>query len=391
MKRSLVRLFISAAVAVLGILVTRDASAYPWMIRHDYGGCAQCHTDPSGSGLLTAYGRAQGDLLMRMRYGAPESDEPGNSAGFLWGAVTPPDWLIAGGGVRTLALATKADGAKISTDFLVMQADLHAEARVGGFRANASIGGVTTSQSAASIAGGLVSREHWIGYAWGDDAFLVRAGRINLPFGLRQIDHTLYVRQATRTDINDTQEDGVALAYTGESVRAEVMAIAGNYQVSPDAFRERGYSAHVEVTPWTRVALGASSLAMHANEDVYLRAGAWHQAHGLFARVSPWRPLVLLAEVDAVLDWPSGGRNMNGAAGELQADVEPIQGLHVIVTGEAYDPGAGAKASTGIWLGVDWFFLPHCDVRADVMAREMAFGSSVIPVQAYMAQLHVYL
>ena len=147
----------------------------------------------------------------------------------------------------------------------------------------------------------------------------------------------------------------------------------------------------MEVTPWTRVALGASSLAMHANDDVYLRTDAWHQAHGLFARISPWRPLVLLAEADAVLDWPSRGPPMNGAAGELQADVEPMQGLHVIVTGEAYDPGGGQKSSTGGWLGVDWFFLPHCDLRGDAMLRQMGIGSSTMSVQAYMLQLHLYL
>ncbi len=225
------------------VLSARRAEAYPWMIRHDYGACVQCHTDPSGGGLLTEYGRAQGDLLLRMRYAASAEEEPARSAGFLWGLVTPPDWLVAGGHFRGAELVTKADGAPATTTLLLMQADLHAEVRIGGFRANASGGAISTGQSAASIAGGVVSREHWVGYAWDDGGFLLRAGRVNLPFGLRQVDHTLYVRQATRTDINDTQEDGIALAYSGEWLRAEVMGIAGNYQVSPDAFRERGYSA----------------------------------------------------------------------------------------------------------------------------------------------------
>ena len=55
------------AFAVLSLAASR-ADAYPWMIRHEYTGCAICHGDPTGGGVLTAYGRAQGDLLLRTRY-----------------------------------------------------------------------------------------------------------------------------------------------------------------------------------------------------------------------------------------------------------------------------------------------------------------------------------
>src|SRR5262249_33540934 len=70
------------------------ARAYPWMIKHDYAACAVCHADPSGGGLLTAYGRAQSELLVRMPYGANLEEEP-RYAGFLYGLVNLPDWLLA--------------------------------------------------------------------------------------------------------------------------------------------------------------------------------------------------------------------------------------------------------------------------------------------------------
>ena len=64
-------------LVLLPILVvlswSRPAHAYAWMIRHGYGGCNVCHADPSGGELLTAYGRAQGDLLLRMHYGKDDS------------------------------------------------------------------------------------------------------------------------------------------------------------------------------------------------------------------------------------------------------------------------------------------------------------------------------
>src|SRR4029077_8089343 len=91
----------------------------------------------------------------------------------------------------------------------------------------------------ASARGGpsLVAREYWVGYDFLDNTLLLRGGRINLPYGLRVIEHTFYVRMATRVDLNDTQQVGVAAAYRRGPFRGELMGIAGHYQGSPDAHR----------------------------------------------------------------------------------------------------------------------------------------------------------
>ncbi len=393
LRKQVLRLALSALVLLAVLLPARSARAYPWMIRHDYTGCGMCHLDPSGGGVLTEYGRAQGILLLRTKYKSGEQDEPGPSAGFLWGLWDPPQWLLPSGSLRTLSMEMKTDGASFQPQFILMQADLRAGVQAGGFRAYASFGGVSSGGSAAAVAGSAVSREHWLGYAFGQDQqFLVRAGRIDLPFGIRSIDHTLYVRQATRVDLNDTQQHGVAFAYSGDLVRGEVMAIAGNYQVRPDAFRERGYSGFVEISPWPRIAFGASSLWTHTAEDLYLRTADTRQADGLFARLAPWRPLVLMLESDLVMLAPSGLPRMTGIANMAQADLEPIQGVHLITTGESYNDGSpGAKTSYGGWFGVNWFLASHVDVRGDVMYRKMAVGPTTIGVTAVMGQLHVYL
>ncbi len=371
-------------------LSPRSAHAYPWMIRHNYTGCAVCHVDPSGGGVLTAYGSAQGDFLLRTHYGTSNSDEPSSSAGFLWGAVKPPAWFIPSGSVRTLAIDSKTGNGKYRQDFVLMQADARAAIVTGGFRAYASVGFVNVDDPAASISGGFVSREHWLGWAFGpDDALLVRAGRIDVPFGIRQIEHTLFVRASTRTDLNDTQQHGVALSYSGDQLRGEIMAIAGNYQVSPDAFRERGYSGYAEYAPVSNVALGVSSLLTHAARDLYVLVPNTRQAHGLFARVAPVSPLVLLAETDLIA---SSAISATGYATMLQADVEPVQGVHVIATGENMHTGAkGVGTSWSGWLGADWFFLPHADTRFDFVHQSLAFGTVNVPAMAFMIQLHVYL
>src|SRR3954470_24712140 len=68
-------LAVALAAFWITLLGSPAAHAYAWMIRHEYTGCNQCHADPSGGGLLTAYGRAQSELLLRTRYGMAETEE----------------------------------------------------------------------------------------------------------------------------------------------------------------------------------------------------------------------------------------------------------------------------------------------------------------------------
>jgi hypothetical protein len=384
---------------VLVMVFSRRAHAYAWMIRH--GGsshCSTCHVDPSGGGLLNDYGRSEITGSLVTKFGTPSPDSKRDQ--FLMGLVTPPEWLILGGSVRTLALRTKIDGADPTVDFIIMQADLRAAVQAGSFRAYASAGFLSNGNSPASVFASndasLVSREHWLGYGFLEDKLIVRAGRIPLPFGIRSIEHTQFVRASTRTDLNDTQQHGVAVAYEGSALRAEIMGIAGNFQTKPDAFRERGYSGLVEYTFADRYAVGLSSLVTHAKQDLYLRVPVTRQAHGAFFRVSPFAPLAVLGEVDYVSLGGSELSTLHGVATMLQLDLEPIQGLHLVGTGESLggqlgQGGGGDSASWGGWGGVAWFPYPHIDVRVDYMHRSQVFGTMRIPVDALMAQGHIYL
>jgi hypothetical protein len=373
----------------------RRADAYTWMIRYGESRCVSCHVDPSGGGLLTAFGREEGADLLQTRFSSNEDQEVTTRRGkFLWGAINTPDWLLLGGAFRPALLVTHASegGATVTTSTgIIMQADLRAGIRVGGWRASASIGAIS-NDSYASIAGNVISREHWVGYAFDSDTYTVRAGRMNLPFGLRIIEHNLWVRAATRTDINDQQQHGVAFTFDNRLVRAEAMGILGNYQISPDAYRERGYSAYAEVMVASGYAIGASSLITHAARDIVLGVPNTRQAHGLFARVSPWSPLVVMAEGDLTVDDPTGGPRAVGVATMLQADVEPLQGLHLIATGETWRPG-GTLTSTffGAFGTVDWFVGWHLDLRVDAGWQSLPFGNMTMDATSVLLQFHVYL
>ncbi len=380
------------------------AHAYPWMIRHGYTGCNACHADPSGGSLLTPYGRAQGELLLRTRYGSElQTQDPGDIGNFLFGAVTLPDSLLLGADIRAAEYDEAIPGAPPVTELIWMQADLEGQVTIADrIRLNASVGYVPQGDLPDSLTrsgtDNLISRVHWVGVDLGADKdWTLRAGKMNLPFGIRSVEHTYWVRTATGTDIDSTQEYGAAAAYNGNSLRGELMLIAGNFEVSPDDFRQRGYAGYVEWAPIEKLGVGVSSLATHTADDITLLTPAWRQAHGVFGRYSPLLPLVITTEWDAtIVSQPAtatiAAKSTLGLAGMLQADVEVLQGVHLSTTGEFLNSDlSGMPSSFGWWATAWWFFGPHIDLRADAILQNLPSGSTRTSATTLLAQLHAFL
>lgn len=411
--------FLPVLVALLFASVsvswTGRASAYAWMIRHDYSACATCHADPSGGELLTQYGRATSALVLSTQWTKRSPDkEP--KTGLFWGAVNLPDWLLLSGSYRNLVVIQPTEE-DLFAFVPVMQADLYGQLRLGKFTAGGSLGiskvgeGVLHARPAQLTVGqedqlNLISRTHYLGVDIGED-FVLRGGRLNLPFGVRIPEHTAYVREATRTDRESDQQLGLALAYTGENFRGEFMGILGNYQTklnpsgrfanfSSDAVRERGYSMYLEGLGGTSFAAGVSSKVTYARLDrLTFEEKTLRQAHGLTMRWAPHRKFSVLAEADALFR----SRSSAGYAVFTQADYEPVQGLHFLLTGEAMDggmpqqlvgedpleasPGQG-RPSFGGWVSLDWFFFKQFEFRTDAIFRSEA------PI-TILGQLHFYL
>src|SRR5215510_3765144 len=344
------------ALAVLALLPSA-AVAYPSMIRHGYTQCASCHADPSGGTLLTEYGRAQSELLLSSSYGKAAEGEAGKASKFLFSAFDLPSQLLLGGWLRNGYIWNTVDSKLVDNRYLQMRADLAAELRLGPVRAAAELGYATgesapqseLAQLTHNAGPNLVSREYWIGLAFADESGLVRAGRFNVPFGLRNIEHTSFVRAATQTDINQDQQGGLAFALTRENWRTEVMAILGNYSLHPDAYRERGLAGYFEAALSRTVAVGVSALATRADAARDTRLPTLRQAYGVTARVAPWTPLVLSAEVDALINSTLGGGNVQtGYAGWLQADIEVLRGVHLLPAVEQMSPPNSGPSRFGL-------------------------------------------
>jgi hypothetical protein len=333
---------------------------------------------------------------MQDRYGET-SEEASSLAGLAWGQVQTSDAIRLGGDFREAFFSFKPDTAPSSGRLITMQAELFGDLKLGRFRAEGNIGFAPTGDFAASLTrfpeNNVISRDHWLGYELDEEgSWLLRAGRIALPFGIRNIEHTLFVRALSRTDIDKDQQYGVALSVSKDRFRGELMGIIGNFQLRPDDFRERGYSAFFEYAPMKTLALGASSLFTRATRDVIYGVTDYRYANGLFVRYAPMPELVLLAEADSVYQSLTWHGHRGGFATFVQADIEPTQGVHVMLTGEAMNGGTkGESPSYGGWLSMVWFFWSHMDLRLDNVYQVLGSPAGQTGVLSLLLQFHVYL
>jgi hypothetical protein len=140
-----------------------------------------------------------------------------------------------------------------------------------------------------------------------------------------------------------------------------------------------------------KLAAGVSSLITRAQFDVTSQQPyTVRQSHGLFGRWSPLERLVLLAEVDLLAQRSQGQDGSAGSASLLQADVEIIQGVHLMTSGELLRQGGAT--SYGAWVTLDWFIGPHAELRLDFNPRRRGVaGGEPLNVTMLLAQLHLTL
>lgn len=380
-------------IAWLLLLLPCAATAYPWMVKTGITSCAACHVDPSGAGQLTAFGRTESEVLVRWR---PTSTPPTpRNANFLWFAELPA-WLNLSGNIRFGALVQPQSVRPVVP--LEMATDLSAtvsyadrvmvHGTVGFGRRDVVAPAIVTPACEPAAPGecgpSLVARTWWAGVRPGDGAVLVRAGRLALPFGLRNNEHTAWVRSLTLTDTNVHQKLGAAISVLAGQLRLEVMGIAG---ATLPSVNEAGYSALAEWRLAPTTTLGLSSL--FASRPVDVGATNGRHAHGAFLRATLLPSLVLLAEADVLA--ASGVAERVGYAAFVQGDFEPVQGLHLMLTAESAHRGEGLQRgpSFGGWVSAAWYFFSHFELRVDALVRRL---DAVTPLTfSLVAQLHLFL
>jgi hypothetical protein len=345
-------------------------------------------------------GRVESEHLLSA--GGDSFEVPSDSAQFLWGLISEPENVRLGGSYRHMVLYSAPVPTVPSTlQQFPMQLDLYGSGTFGKFVVGASLGVARGIEGATHVRGAQLNREegkgfivlsrtHYLGL-WLTEEALLRVGRLNLPFGVRIPEHVMWARESTRTDRESDQQHGASLAYQRGRWRTEAMLVIGNFQINPDRYRERGFAGSLEYLLSPKLALGGSALVTRAQEDAFTRVkNAVRYAYGINGRWGLSSSVSLLGEFDLLHEQ---GRS-RGYTGFLQADYEPVRGLHFMATGEVLDQGlleegdvlavrgAGA-ARYGSWLSIGWFPAPHFELRLDgVMRQDDVFHGQ--------AQAHIY-
>ncbi len=332
-------------LVIIALLFTASAFCFPEMVRHGYVNCISCHVSPTGGGTLTPYGRQLSKEILS-QFGKEGEEQ------FVYGTVTLPEWLLAGGDLRILQLY--ADNPSVrQAKYIPMQADLEAAVSYKKVTADATFG----PQESPLPTGGFFSRRHYVNYK-PSDSLSFRGGRFFPAYGVNLPDHIPAIKRGLGWDENG-ETYNIEAAFLGDEFNFYVTGIFGR----PDAQtlnRETGGAFTGSYAFFDRFKLGASYYYGTINSNQRHLLGPW----GILG-VTPH--LFLLSEVDFQKYQPSDASSgsQTGLAEYQKLDYEIVQGLHAFITQEFFqlDFNNSGTIQRIYGLGIQYFPRPHFEIQ----------------------------
>jgi hypothetical protein len=244
----------SRVIVLIGALcllsLSRTASAYPQFIFNGFGDCGDCHHSPTGGRLPNRWGRESIDVSFDGDSGVGWGNDDLTYGKTDAGALK----VDLGLDIRLMPLF-QSDGDATQGTLIPMLTELGGAAALGRWTL---YGTVTARPLAGSgIPYAVMSREHWLKYH-ASEGLDVRLGRLVLPFGIRQPDHTQYVREDFELDKYD-QSYGAEVDFRGALWSVFGSVFAGDLTGRPRERQERGL-ALTTIRELGNAALGLSAL-----------------------------------------------------------------------------------------------------------------------------------
>jgi hypothetical protein len=281
--------------------------------------------------------------------------------------------LDLGFDVRLLPLLADDGDARVGPTLIPMLLELGGAVALSRFTLYATVTPRKQAGSGAPVV--PFSREHWLGITLAD-GLGVRAGRLVLPFGLRQADHTQYVREDFGFDEYD-QSYALELDVQRGGWSLFGSLFAGDLTHLPPERQERG-AVLTGSKEWDGgAALGASLLGSSSTARTRV-------AGSLFARAPLGAGAYALAELAAQRFRSRAGEETLATLAEflrLGWFVRPELDLYVELGHRAYlDADALGKARAGLgasWQLFQWLeLLPQLlvEARSQLPARVIGMG-----------------
>jgi hypothetical protein len=298
-------------IGLLLLLIAMSAKAEPYLAVQTGFKCSQCHDNPTGGGMRTAFG----NLFAQTQMPAKQIDTGSD----LWtGQVT--SFLAVGGDLRADATATQVKHQPTISQFEIEQARVYFDASI--------IPGRLSVYVDELVAPGSASNREAYGRYWSKDHdWYVKAGQFYLPFGLRLQDDTAFIRTAAGINMT-TPDNGVEFGWERGAWSAQAAVTNGDAGGAETDNSKQVSTQAVYVNQRWRLGLAANINNTDAGD---------RRAYGLFGGLRTG-PIAWLAEADLISDdgFPDGERRTVSAL--LEGNWNFLRGHNLKITAEYLDP-----------------------------------------------------
>lgn len=305
---------ISGIVAVIAaLLVATVARAEPYLAVQSGLKCAQCHVNPTGGGLRTAFGNlwAQSQL-----------------AATKLGSGTEPwtgqigQMLSVGGNVRANYSTIRVPNQEATNGFDLQEARLYLDLALIPNRLSVYLDERMGPGNAEELEANV---RLWLK----PGSIYIKAGQFYLPFGWRLEDDNAYVRQLSGISMQ-TPDRGIEIGMD-RGLWSMQLAVSNGTAGGPELDDGKQVTARLEYVPgaWR---VGVSAMHNNVPQTVGDRTGI-----GAFGGYH-WRQFSLLGEIDLVKDKGLGANGRDLVASLAEANWRVRQGHNLKLTYEWFDP-----------------------------------------------------
>ena len=338
------------------------ANAEPYIAVQQGLTCRQCHVNPTGGGLRNAVGNAFAQGVLPAQH-----LDTGN---LVWtGALN--NYIAMGGDFRAAAtwINSTASNSSLNTE----QARVYLAVTPVPDRVVLYIDEHLAPNTA-------FNSEAWALYRFGEDRWYLRAGRMNLPYGLRLQDQQAFIRQVAGINM-DTPDDGLELGYRAGDWDAQ-LAISNGVAGGSAKGNGKEYTGQVvRVRDRWRIGVGGN-----LNDNPGQRSSAGCLFGGLRTGPVSW-----LAETDLVNTQPSGQSTQRLAAALLEANWLVRRGANLKLTAELLEPdrGHGGNRETRFSAVAEYTPIQYLQLRLGARfldgqsAQFQAVNQAFLEVHAY--------
>ncbi len=221
LRRLMLALAVACAAAPVAPCLVPSAAALPLYASRQGATCVTCHVDPNGGGIRNEVGFA----YLRNRH-SMERDARWEKL-----AVDPKlnDWITLGLDLRVMYYASHVNGgATLGTStFFPMQGQVNVAVMPHEHLTLVASHGLIVDQP--GVPTGYIAREMYGMFDGLPGDLYARVGRFRIPFGLRQDDHTSFVRAPSFLPYDSQKPDaGLELGRIGSNVFAQLSLTDGS-------------------------------------------------------------------------------------------------------------------------------------------------------------------